>query len=135
MRCGGCWTVRLRLDKNSLLKAPNPVSLFFGTGEDHVIEEIDVEMEQIIEDLSNSRDSVIISGLNNYPIIATHAHTRPFARRWMNVMAFIIIPAGIFFYLRMWRFRLRLLRDLKLMKATNESIMGRINEKYSHRHI
>lgn len=123
------------LDKNSLLKAPNPVSLFFGTGEDHVIEEIDVEMEQIIEDLSNSRDSVIISGLNNYPIIATHAHTRPFARRWMNVMAFIIIPAGIFFYLRMWRFRLRLLRDLKLMKATNESIMGRINEKYSHRHI
>ncbi|WP_289300107.1 LptF/LptG family permease [Xylanibacter muris] len=117
--------------ENSLLKAPNPFNVFFGTGEDHLIEEIDSEMEQIIEDLSNSRDHVIINELNNYPIIATHAHTRPFGRRWMNVAAFIIFPLGIFFYLRMWRFRLRLLRDLKVIRTTNDNILRRINERIS----
>ena len=30
--------------------------------------------------------------------------------------------------MRMWRFRLRLLRDLKVVKQTNDSMIARINE-------
>jgi len=34
----------------------------------------------------------------------------------------------VFLYLRMWRFRLRLLRDLKVVKATNDAMLKRIEE-------
>ena len=35
-----------------------------------------------------------------------------------------------FLYIRMWSFRLRLLRDLRTIKQTNTNIVNRINEKY-----
>ena len=39
----------------------------------------------------------------------------------MNVVAAIIVPVGLFLYLRMWRFRLRLMRDLKVIRQTNDA--------------
>ena len=56
------------------------------------------------------------------------AHTRPFERKWLNIMAAIIFPLGIVLYIRMWRFRLRLYRDLRVIKRTNENIIKRIDE-------
>jgi lipopolysaccharide export system permease protein len=64
--------------------------------------------------------------INKYPIIATKAHTRPFEHKWLNIAAAIIIPVGTFLYFRMWRFRLRLYRDLKVIKQTNINICERI---------
>ncbi|MGM9703513.1 MAG: hypothetical protein ACI3YZ_08200, partial [Prevotella sp.] len=84
--------------------------------------------EAVIDDLSNTTDKAILTHLNRYPIIATHAHTRPFRRRWLNALTGIVLPVGLFFYLRMWRFRLRLLRDLRTIKATSTDICNRIDE-------
>ena len=53
---------------------------------------------------------------------------RPPRQKWLNVITGLLLPIGIFFYLRMWRFRLRLLRDLRSVKATNDSIISRIGE-------
>ena len=103
--------------------------MFFREGDDQRIQEINEELERVIEDLSNTKDRFILADLNTYPVIATHAHTRPFKRRWLNAATGIVLPAGIFFYLRMWRFRLRLLRDLKTITATSERIMERIKQK------
>jgi len=114
--------------EHNLLKAPNPIKVFFREGDDRYIRDINEELESVIEDLSNTKDKIILNELNNYPVIATHAHTRPFRRKTLNIITGIVIPVGIFFYLRMWRFRLRLLGDLKIIKRTNEAIVKRIEE-------
>lgn len=80
----------------------------------------------MIEDLSNSRDRTIINHLSAYPIISVKAHTRPFERKWLNIMSAIIAPLGFVLYMRMWRYRLRLLRDLRTIKAENDIITERI---------
>ena len=114
--------------EHNLLLAPNVVKVFFKYTPDHVIEELNGQMEALIEDLSNTKDKVILGCLNDYPFMAVKAHTRPFERKWLNVTAAIIVPVGLFLYLRMWRFRLRLLHDLKVVKDTNDAVIRRITE-------
>ena len=115
---------------HKLMLPPNIIKVFFKYEPDHEIERISEEMETVIEDLGNTKDKHIISMLNHYPVVSTKAHTRPFERRWMNILAFILIPIGAFLYIRMWSFRLRLLRDLRTIKQTNANIVNRINETY-----
>ena len=115
---------------HKLMMPPNIIKVFFKYEPDHEIERISEEMEVIIEDLGNTKDKHIISMLNHYPVVSTKAHTRPFERRWMNMVAFILIPIGAFLYIRMWSFRLRLLRDLRTIKQTNSSIVNRIKETH-----
>ena len=117
------------VDEHKLLRWPSPIKVFFRAGDDHAIEHINETLEAAIEDLSYTRDKVILHQLNNYPVMATHAHTRPFRRRWLNVVTGLFLPLGIFFYVRMLRFRLRLYRDLKVVEHTNEKIIKQINTK------
>lgn len=117
--------------EHKLNRLPNVVNVFFKYKPDHEIERISDEMEQVIEDLANTRDRVIISYLNNYPILAVKAHTRPFERKWLNVLSAVILPLGIFFYFRMVRFRLRLLRDLKTIEKVNDSILKQLKDKHN----
>ena len=114
--------------EHKLLRLPNPIKVFFREGDDRYIRDINEELEDVIEDLSNTTDKAILTHLNRYPILATHAHTRPFRRRWLNAVTGVVLPLGLFFYLRMWRFRLRLLRDLRTIKATSTDICNRIEE-------
>ena len=109
-----------------LKSAPNIIKVFFRYHTDHVIEKINDELENVIDDLSNTRNKVIMTELNKYPILAVKAHTRPFAHKWLNILAAIIVPAGIFFYFRMWRFRLRLYRDLRTIISCNDIIIAEI---------
>ena len=113
---------------HNLKSPPNVIKAFFKYQPDHEIEELSKELETVIEDLSNTRDKYILSYINRYPILSVKAHTRPFERRWKNVIAAIIIPAGLFFYCRMWRFRLRLDHDLRVVYKTNESVIERIGQ-------
>lgn len=117
--------------EHKLNRLPNVVNVFFKYKPDHEIERISDEMEQVIEDLANTRDRIIISYLNNYPILAVKAHTRPFERKWLNVLSAVILPLGIFFYFRMVRFRLRLLRDLKTIEKVNDSILKQLKDKHN----
>ena len=109
-----------------LKSAPNIIKVFFRYHTDHVIEKINDELENVIEDLGNTRNKVIMAELNKYPILAVKAHTRPFDHKWSNILAAIIVPAGIFFYFRMWRFRLRLYRDLRTIISCNDTIIAEI---------
>mgnify|MGYP002619259381 FL=1 len=113
---------------HKLKSPPNFINVFFKFSPDHDIERIGERMENVITDLSNSRDRKVIDLLNEYPIIMVKAHTRPFERKWMNVVSAIIIPVGVFFYFRMWRFRLRLQRDLKQISATDNMLVDRMKE-------
>lgn len=115
---------------HSLRKLPNPIKVFFRYEPDHRIENISEIMENTIEDLSNTRDKLILAEINHYPILDTKAHTRPFERKWLNIMAAIILPLGLFFYFRMVRFRFRLYRDLVVIKETNRKITERIENTF-----
>ena len=112
-----------------LLKAPNAIKIFFYPGDDHEVENISNKLETVIEDLSNTRDKIVLNELNNYPLINTNAHTRPFSAKWMNVVTGLIFPVGIFFYFRIWRFRLRLYKDMKVIRQTSDNIIKRIEER------
>ena len=115
-------------EHHKLLHWPNPINVFFHAGDDQEIEEINERLEETIENLSYTKDKLILTELNHYPIMATHAHTRPFRSKWMNVITGLLLPVGIFFYFRMLRFRLRLYKDLRTIRQTSQKIIPRAIE-------
>lgn len=114
--------------EHNLLMAPSVLKVFFKYSPDHVIEDINARMEAVIEDLSNTKDKQVLALLNEYPYMAVKSHTRPFEHKWLNIAAAVVVPVGLFLYFRMWRFRLRLFRDLRVVKQTNDGLIDRINE-------
>jgi lipopolysaccharide export system permease protein len=116
--------------RKNLVSPPNPIKVFFKYSTDHHIEQIGTQLEAVIKDLSNTRDKQVLHYLNTYPLMAVKAHTRPFEHKWKNVVAGVFLPTGLFFYFRMWRFRLRLLRDLRVIKLTNTNIIN-----YAEKHL
>jgi lipopolysaccharide export system permease protein len=115
-------------EHHKLLHWPNPINVFFHAGDDQEIEAISERLEETIEDLGYTRDRLILTELNHYPILATHAHTRPFRKKWMNVVTGLLLPVGVFFYIRMLRFRLRLRKDLRTIRHTSEKVIPRAKE-------
>ena len=109
--------------EHKLLHWPNPIKVFFREGNDQRIEEINQVLEVAIDDLSYTTDKVILAELNEYPVISPNAHTRPFRRKWLNIVSGLILPLGIFFYFRMIRFRLRLYKDLRTVRHTSDRII------------
>lgn len=120
--------IRRYVEEHRLKSLPNVVQVFFRYQPDHEVERISDELEKVIDDLTNTRDKLLLNELNNYPVLAVKAHTRPFERKWLNIVSAIIIPLGLFFYLRMWRFRIRLLRDLRQIVQTNEKVTEQITK-------
>jgi len=114
--------------EHRLLRWPNPLKVFFRPGDDRQIIDISERLETVIDDLANTRDKQMLHLLNQYPVLATHAHTRPFRRRWLNALVGIVLPVGLFFYFRMLRFRLRLYKDLKTVEKTSQTIIDRTTE-------
>lgn len=112
------------VERRNLKSPPNFIKTFFKYQPDHDIEQLSKKLETVIEDLRNTRNRIILSELNQYPILITKAHTRPFEYKYLNIASAIIIPVGLFLYCRMWGFRLRLYRDLKTIKQTNENIIA-----------
>ena len=113
--------------EHKLVRLPNPVNVFFKYKRDTVIEQMAAELEEIIEDLGNTRDRYVLSYLNQYPVVSEKAHTRPFDTPWMNKAAAVIFPVGIILYIRMCRFRLRLYKDLRQIMKTNALMTERID--------
>lgn len=105
-------------EKNNLKKAPSYLDIFFRSKIDTVVETIDEKLESIVEELSNSKDLKILQELNNLPIIFTSAHTSPSeSMKWNKVLG-ILFPIGLLLWLRIWRFRLQLLRDLRQIEKS-----------------
>ena len=115
------------LKRKKLLRLPNPIKVFFKYQDDHEIERLSEQLEEVVQDLSNTRSSRIIAYLNQLPILSAKAHTRPFDRKRYNVLAAICFPLGIILYIRMWRFRLRLANDIKKLIITNKLIVDEID--------
>ena len=114
------------MEQHRLLRWPNPIRVFFRPGDDNEIEHMNNALEVAIEDLSYTKNNYVLMKLNQFPVIATHAHTRPFRRKWLNALTGLFLPTGIFFYFRMIRFRVRLYRDLRTILRVNEKLIPRV---------
>ena len=124
--------IRAYNQKHKLLNWPNPIKVFFRAGDDNAIEHIATVLEVAIEDLSATRDKLVLTEINKYPVIIANAHTRPFKRRWMNALTGLLLPVGIFFYFRMLRFRFRLYKDLQQIQRVNERLLPQLEELGYH---
>lgn len=132
------WLDALREDcraynqRKQLLRAPNYVQTFFRYEQDEAAKQIRDRIESLVEELSNSRDSKVLALLNEFPSIYAAAHTSPFYSHRANVLAGIFFPLGLILWFRIWRFRLRLLRDLRITVHTcdqlDQVISGRREE-------
>ena len=114
--------------KSRLRLPPNYLHIFFHNIDDHEVISLSRKMENLITILSNSRDAAILDALNKLPIVSTHAHTRPFHNYKWNMVLGIIFPVGIFFYFRIWRYRLRLYKDIQQIKKYSAFIAERIKK-------
>lgn len=99
--------------RKKLWRMPNYAAHFFNPRPDHEVENINAEMEAVIDDLSNTRDRKILYEINRFPVIFASAHVSPFASQWLNRISGALLPIGIILWLRMWKFRLRLFKDMK----------------------
>ena len=109
------------IKRHKLPYAPSYIRLFFKQNDNDDLHALQNEMEGFIERLSNSRDLHLLDALNKYPEIHIGANTS-FKQRWLNLLIGILLPAGIFFWFRIWRFRIRLYRDLKLVARQDELV-------------
>ncbi|MBQ8968677.1 MAG: LptF/LptG family permease [Bacteroidaceae bacterium] len=124
-----------------LVSIPNYRKIFFEYEEDTEVIRISQQMESIIEQLHNSRDGRLVMMLNNLPVLVTDAHTRPFSHSGrdanaasdkrnarLNMATGIFFPLGLFFFLRIWRYRLRLHHDMEVIQSETQHIIDRIKQ-------
>lgn len=109
---------------------PNYIKLFMNNKPDDAIADISRQMEAMIEELSNSKDPILLNAMNNYPFLAVKAHKSPFGNRWLNLALGIVVPVGLLVYLNIWRFRLRLEKDLKNIIRTNGQVIQQIKDQH-----
>lgn len=114
--------------KHQLKKAPNYFKLWMTTGGDDEVNIITERLEALIEEMSNSKSATLVNALNNYPVIPVMAHVRPFRTYWLNLLAGVIVPVGLFFYFRIWAFRVRLARDMERIIKNNGEVRIIISE-------
>lgn len=118
------------VQKYKLRRMPNYIRIFFRYAEDRTVININERLEAIVEQLHNSRDKAIIARLNELPILVPDAHTRPFRNPRLNAAAGIFLPVGLFFFLRIWRYRLRLWYDMQQIQKHATNIRERIIKKH-----
>ncbi len=105
--------------KKNLKQAPNYFKLWMAEKRDEEMVAINDNMEMLIDEMSNTRSHSLLSVLNNYPIIPVYAHVRPFRQYWLNLLCGVFVPIGLFFYFRIWMFRVRLSKDMDRIVKNN----------------
>lgn len=113
---------RAYIAKNRLTKAPNYFKLWMTEGKDDEVSAINERLENLVEEMSNTKSINLLNTLNNYPVIPVTAHLRPFPIYWLNLLAGIVVPVGLFFYFRIWVFRIRLSKDMERIIKVNGEI-------------
>ena len=109
---------------------PNVVGMFTAhNGRDRALITVNGRLNHIVSQLSNSRSQEIINKINAYPTLSVGAHTAPFPRQWMNVLAGVLLPVGVLLYARAIFFRHRLKGDMKQIIRINSEIHYIINER------
>ena len=117
------------VESRHLWKMPNYFRIFFRYEPDTVVINLSDRLEDLVEELANSRDNHIIAALNEMPVLVPDAHTRPFRRPRLNMAVGFLFPIGLILWMRIWRYRLRLWRDLEQLQRQCTYIEERLREQ------
>ena len=110
-------------ERRQLRRWSNYYRLWTANLNDTEMEALNDRLEALIDEMSNSRSAAVIAALNNYPILATHAHVRPFKSRKLNMACGALLPVGLFFYFRIQGYKVRLLKDMERIAANNDVVI------------
>ena len=113
---------RLYKKNNHLKKLPAIKDIFFVEN-NNTLPSLNDKLENLIEELGNSRNRKVIIHLNLFPVLTINAIKSPFTKRWLNILSLVIFPVGVFIYIRAIKFRLRLLKDLVTVEQNSKKIM------------
>jgi lipopolysaccharide export system permease protein len=102
---------RIYKKENRLRKLPSVIKTFFNE-KDHTLDDLNEKLENLVEELGNSKNKKVVIYLNEFPILSPHATVSPFKKRLLNILSIIIFPVGTVLYLRCIKFRFRLSKDL-----------------------
>lgn len=116
------------ISRNRLKRAPNYFTVWKNNEKDEEAIAINDRLETIIENLANSKSIKILSTLNNYPIMSVHAHRCPFNVPTFNIVTGVLLPVGLIYYFRIWAFRIRLYKDLKLINKVSRDLQEIISK-------
>lgn len=78
-------------ENHKLLGPPNYYQVFTNNKHDDAIKEISLQMEGLVEEMSNTKDGVLLNLLNNYPFLSVKAHKSVSDNRWLNLLIGIIV--------------------------------------------
>lgn len=119
------------LEQSALLNSvPNYSKLFFGSLDASELTRLNVELEELVTELGNSRDRVELDMLNGFPILQIHGVQPPFERKWANRLVGVVFPLGLLFELRAWLFTRKLKRQMgKTAQVANNLIEYIANNK------
>lgn len=117
------------LRDRQLLKTPNYVEVWSSHtwGQQYV--ELSNELVAIIEELANTKSQLILAALNKYPILAIDALKPPFDNHKINKIIGIFVPLGLFFYFRIWIFRVQLHKDFKKVLTINNEVENLVKKE------
>lgn len=101
------------LRENNLSMPPSYIKQWTRNEHDEKLLQLNAQLEEIAEELSNSRNAIMLAKINELPVLAVSAHRSPFNIKWLNIAVAVVLPVGLWFYFRSWIFRRRLCNDLK----------------------
>lgn len=95
----------------------------------HAAEIIEISqiLENIVEEVNNTTDHEVYLKLKEYPVIAVERYNISTQTRWIRVVAGILLPIGIPFYLYIRIQQKRLLKDLHTLQRINKELFHLIH--------
>ncbi len=115
-------TLYLNDEKNS-----RPIEyfhLFFSNRHNSDLKKINMILEDVVEELGNSRDRVVPELLNTFPTLAVHGIEKPFRKDWANRLTGVFFPLGILLFARAILFNAGLKKDLRAIIKSSDSLIN-----------
>lgn len=115
------------LDKGVLGKLPDYMGLFFREHVDSELDNMERALEDLVVEMSNSRDHAELELLNELPIMPVYGVEKPFGNKWVNIVVGCLLPLGLIFELRAWLFSRKLRKQVRTCVSVTDRMIKKIN--------
>lgn len=116
-------------NSDCLVGYPGYRALFFTGINKYEIESFNKELEDLVEELGNSKDRVVLDMLNSLPIIPIYGVESPYKKRGVNRFLGIVFPLGLLFQFRAWLFSRKIRWQLEKTASVTEAMSKYLMEK------
>jgi lipopolysaccharide export system permease protein len=114
---------------------PGYIHFWKDRSKNDLLTEIVKAEDVIVAELVNSRNTSIITRMNEYPIISLNRNCAPFKNKYLNILSGILFPLGFAWYLQALFYEKRTCKDLEKTILINEKIDRLIDEELRYESI